>query len=428
MHQQPQKKKGGGSANAPHCARSASDHPTRPFFPLSATKALRTTVLVLVSQGFGCPTVVQGLSKRVQWRGRELSNSAIIKFSSLSAPTKIEELTAGSDEKTHRIRKTLGSIPGGAALCFFVWSGCQFFYLCRCWKRREFDRNDPDKSEFPQLSSTVVRLVLEEKLSAFPLRPVATFTLFDQVSRACPWFSPLREASGRQSEICACSSVPFPAPSTEISCLQVSAKRREPLTVSSPLTSSWASSSYSALPQVSRLVKRQSERFQRWGREDDEQANESDSFPDPVELAMSKHEWRAPRQSQLKLKSKENCIQLSKWREQTWFWRQNSNYHRKWRELACFASWRRSATPTACATSAEMALGLRQTSHSAGHWRFLPPFFFVAVGAIFFQRPLTAPRRAGTSFVFFFFILFTQPAVWAWETWYSVVWASQSTC
>ena len=40
---------------------------------------------------------------------------------------------------------------------------------------------------------------------------------------------------------------------------------------------------------------------------------------------------------------------------------------------------------------------------------------------------LTAPRRAGTSSGFFFF---TQPAVWArgWETWYSVFWASQSTC
>ena len=40
---------------------------------------------------------------------------------------------------------------------------------------------------------------------------------------------------------------------------------------------------------------------------------------------------------------------------------------------------------------------------------------------------LTAPRRAGTSSRFFLF-LFTQPAVWASETWYSVVWASQSTC
>ena len=60
------KRKGGGSANAPHCARSASDPRARPFFPLSATMALRTTALVLVSQGFGCPTVVQDLSKRVQ--------------------------------------------------------------------------------------------------------------------------------------------------------------------------------------------------------------------------------------------------------------------------------------------------------------------------------------------------------------------------
>ena len=72
------KRKGGESANAPHCARSASDPRARPFFPLSATKALRTTALVLVSQGFGCPTGVQDLSKRVQWRGRELSNSAAI--------------------------------------------------------------------------------------------------------------------------------------------------------------------------------------------------------------------------------------------------------------------------------------------------------------------------------------------------------------
>ena len=60
-----------------------------------------------------------------------------IKFSSLSAPTKIEELAAGSDEKTQRspagncgfvaqwleratrIRKTLGSIPGGGCAVFF---------------------------------------------------------------------------------------------------------------------------------------------------------------------------------------------------------------------------------------------------------------------------------------------------------------------
>ena len=39
-------------------------------------------------------------------------------------------------ERATRIRKILGSIPGGAALCFFVWSGCQFFYLCRSWERK----------------------------------------------------------------------------------------------------------------------------------------------------------------------------------------------------------------------------------------------------------------------------------------------------
>ena len=88
------------------------------------------------------------------WKGKSglfrklaLVGIFLIKFSSLSAPTKIEELrTAGSDfvaqwlERATRIRKILGSIPGGAALCFFVWSGCQFFYLCRSWKRREFDQ------------------------------------------------------------------------------------------------------------------------------------------------------------------------------------------------------------------------------------------------------------------------------------------------
>ena len=42
-------------------------------------------------------------------------------------------------ERATRFRMFLGSIPGGAALWFFVWSGCQFFYLCRSWKRREFD-------------------------------------------------------------------------------------------------------------------------------------------------------------------------------------------------------------------------------------------------------------------------------------------------
>ena len=101
---------------------------------------------------------------------------------------------------------------------------------------------------------------------------------------------------------------------------------------------------------------------------------------------MSRHKRLAKVNSNSKSREK---IQLSKWREQTCFWRQNSNYHSKCREQACFSSWRRSATPTACATSAEMALGLRQTSHSAGHWRFLPPFFFCGCWCNFFSTPPT---------------------------------------
>ena len=58
-----------------------------------------------------------------------LSGSFLIRFSPLSAPTKIEELN--SQDPGFRS-------PAGAALCFFVWSGCQF-YLCQSWKRREFD-------------------------------------------------------------------------------------------------------------------------------------------------------------------------------------------------------------------------------------------------------------------------------------------------
>ena len=84
-----------------------------------------------------------------------LSGSFLIKVSSLSAPTKIEELTAGSDEKTQRspagIRAQGLAISSGTHWPlqlsyelrvnsrFFVWSGCQFFYPCRMWKRGEFD-------------------------------------------------------------------------------------------------------------------------------------------------------------------------------------------------------------------------------------------------------------------------------------------------
>ena len=46
-------------------------------------------------------------------------------------------LPARSDQRKLAGFRSMGSIPGGAALCFFfVWSGCQFFYLCRSWKRR----------------------------------------------------------------------------------------------------------------------------------------------------------------------------------------------------------------------------------------------------------------------------------------------------
>ena len=140
------------------------------------------------------------------------------------------------------------TLEPGPSSRFQLCQGPSNDYPCACFARfrlsdgcpGSFQARSSDVEEnclTLQLSSAVVRLVLEEKLSAFSLRAVATFTLFDQVSRACPLFSPLREASGRQSEVCACSSIPFPAPSTEISCLQVSAKRSEPLKVSPPLTS-----------------------------------------------------------------------------------------------------------------------------------------------------------------------------------------------
>ena len=53
---------------------------------------------------------------------------------------------------------------------------------------RRLSRIFPSRSSdvTPQLSSVVIRLVLEVKLYAFALRAMATFTLFDQVSRACP--------------------------------------------------------------------------------------------------------------------------------------------------------------------------------------------------------------------------------------------------
>ena len=106
---------------------------------------------------------------------------------------------------------------------------------------------------------------------------------------------------------------------------------------------------------------------------------------------MSKHERRAPRQSQLKLKvkGKDSAVQMARTDVVLAPKQQLPPQMARTGVLSPVgADQRRSATPIACATSAEMALGLRQTSHSGGHWRFLPHFFFVAVGANFFQRPL----------------------------------------
>ena len=74
-----------------------------------------------------------------------LLGSFLIKFSSRSAPTKIDELTAGSDEKHSaappgiepRVLRIL--VTRSNRGFFFVWSGCQFFYLCRSWTRRDFE-------------------------------------------------------------------------------------------------------------------------------------------------------------------------------------------------------------------------------------------------------------------------------------------------
>ena len=74
-------------------------------------------------------------------------NKNILKLinSSLSAPTKIEELTAGSDEKTQRSpagNRTQGlanSSRTDPAVSSSIFVGAE---------REELIRNDPDKSEF----------------------------------------------------------------------------------------------------------------------------------------------------------------------------------------------------------------------------------------------------------------------------------------
>ena len=91
-------------------------------------------------------------------------------------------------ERATRIGKTLGSIPGGAALCFFVWSGCQFFYLCRCWKRREFEIPESFLFEFsptsqPRLANdkgfATIFFLIGHKLTSNEARKIGLVTDFD---------------------------------------------------------------------------------------------------------------------------------------------------------------------------------------------------------------------------------------------------------
>ena len=106
---------------------------------------------------------------------------------------------------------------------------------------------------------------------------------------------------------------------------------------------------------------------------------------------MSKHERRAPRRSQLKLKveGKDSAVQMARTGVLSGAKTATATANGANRlASACSVAGAKSATPTACVTSAKMALGLRQTSHSAGHWRFLPPFFFCGCCKFFFHAPL----------------------------------------
>ena len=125
-------------------------------------------------------------------------------------------------------------------------------------------------------------------------------------------------------------------------------------------------------------------------------ANKSDPFPDPVELAMSKHEQKAPRQSQLKLKvkGKVSAVQMARTgvllapKQQLLYTTANGANRRA--SAVQSLSWRQISNSNRMRNICKMALGLRQTSHSAGHWRFLPPFFFCGCWCKFFQRPLVS--------------------------------------
>ena len=107
---------------------------------------------------------------------------------------------------------------------------------------------------------------------------------------------------------------------------------------------------------------------------------------------MSKHERRAPRQSQLRLKveGKDPAVQMAR----TGLLlapKQRTGLLQHVQSLAP----NQQLQPHVTSISAEMALGLRQTSHSAGHWRFLPPFFFCGCWCnFFFNAPLAGAKLA----------------------------------
>ena len=222
----------------------------------------------------------------------------------------------------------------------------------------------------PQLSSAVFRLVLEVKLYVF----LSVRSRRSRSSIRCPMraldfhhFGKPRE--GKLRFFLVNSSVPFPAPFTEVSCLQVSGKCPESLKMSSSLTSSWASFQFlfsSATGEQQKVKVRDSRDWR-----ERTQANESDSFPDPIELAMSKHERRGANRRASGAKRATTTANGS---------------NRRAREAGA-----KSATPTACVTSAEMALSLRQTSHSSGA-ALPPPFFFCGCWCNFFQRPLAIKK------------------------------------
>ena len=68
-----------------------------------------------------------------------------------------------------------------------------------------------------------------------------------------------------------------------------------------------------------------------------------------------------------------------------------------WRETfsSTFSSGAKMSRAFACANQRLMASPLRQTSHSAMHRGFLPPFFFCGCWCNFFHRPLYQPTSCG---------------------------------